>query len=146
MTSIKWATDSDVSVITTGLNSLANDAYAETSAISNSSDLYLFDDVELYIASFGATPSTGARVELYMICKRLDDSSFEDGSTSVTPSPSTLVGVFDIREDSGTQIHILRHIPLPPSDFKYIVRNKTGQSFASSSNLLRRKPYYYQTV
>jgi hypothetical protein len=144
MTSVKWDAGDYSSVATTTLNSLANNGQAISDEIDNSWDLYLFDDVELHTETFGSAPSSGAVVELYAILADLDGTGYEDGE-SVVPPASNLVGVFNIRAVTNAQTHVLRHVPIPPSKFKYAVINKTGQAFAASGNTLRRRPYSYQS-
>lgn len=146
MASVKWEIGSSESVLTTGLNSMANNAKVISSAIDNTSNLFLFDDVEWLHASLGFTPSAGAVIELYVIRGYVDGtSSYEDGDASIDPPASNLVGVFNIRAATAAQRHILRQIPIPPSLFKYLVINKTGGTLASSGNVLSRIPYRYQT-
>ena len=146
MASVKWELGSDVTAMTTELNSLADDARAVSSEQDNSTDLYLFDDVEWHNGTFGGTPDAGAVMELYCVSQELDGTGWEDGeSGSVDPASANLVGVFNIRASTAAQTHILRQIPIPPSKFKYVIINRSGQALASSGNTLRRVPYRYQT-
>jgi hypothetical protein len=144
MASVKWEAGTDSTVATTALNSLADDGRAVSDEIDNSTDLYLFDDVQLYTNTFSSAPSAGAVVELYAILEELDGTGYEDGSAEDPPS-SNLVGVFNIRAVTSAQTHILRHVPIPPQAFKYVVINRTGQAMNASGNILSRKPYRYQT-
>lgn len=77
MTSVKWEAGNYSIVATTALNALVNDGQAASDEIDNSSDLYLFDDVELYTGIFGVAPSAGAVVELYSILCDLDGTGFQ---------------------------------------------------------------------
>jgi hypothetical protein len=147
MASIKWEVGPDSTVLSTELNGLANDAQKVSAAIDNSSDLYLFDDVEWSNATLSYTPSAGAVIELYIIRQRLaGGANFEDGNDTIPPPAANLVGVFNIRSSTAAQTHILRQIPIPPDQFKYLVINKTGGALPSSGNTLRRKPLRYQTT
>lgn len=146
MASVKWETGTDTTVMSTELNSLADQAQAiASSAYDNSSGLYLFADVEWNHAVVGYTPSAGAVIELYLIRQKLAGSGFEDGDASIAPPAANLVGVFNIRSSTAAQCHILRQIPIPPDQYKWLVINKTGGTLASSSNTLRQKPLRYQT-
>lgn len=146
MASVKWEIGSSATVLTTELNSMANNAKVISSGLDNTSGLYLFDDVEWAHASTGFTPTAGAVIELYIIRGYVDGTSnYEDGDASTDPPASNLVGVFNIRATTSAQRHILRQIPIPPSLFKYLVINKTGGTLPSSSNTLKRVPYRYQT-
>ena len=145
MVSVKWEAGTDSDVLTTELNSLADDANAVSSEIDNNSE-YLFDDVEWHNATLGYTPSAGATFEVYIISQELDGTGYEDGDSTIDPPSSNLVGVFNVRASIAAQTHILRGVTLPPEKFKYLVINKTGGSLPSSGNTLRRKPYRYLTV
>lgn len=146
MASIKWEIGTDVNAMTTELNSLADDANAVSTEQDNSTDLYLFDDVEWKNASLGYTPTAGAVFELYCVSIELDGAGYEDGEDgAIDPPASNLVGVFNIRASTAAQVHILRQIPIPPAKFKYVIINKTGGTLPSSGNTLRRVPYRYQS-
>ena len=145
MASVRWEIGTPESVMTTELNSLADAGRVLGSEINNTTNFYLFDDVELYIAALGFTPAVGSVVELYLIRRNLDDGAYEDGDASITPPSTNLVGTFNIRNNSAAQTHIIRQIPLPPSKYKYLVVNGTGGTLASSGNILKHLPYRYQT-
>ena len=145
MASIQWERGTESTVLSTALNSLADDANKLSGELDNSTDLYLFDDVEWHNATLGYTPSAGAVIELYIIQIELDGTGYEDGSDSIDPPATNLVGVFNIRASTAAQTHILRQIPIPPDKFKYLVINKTGGALPSSGNTLKRQPYRYQS-
>ena len=146
MASVKWEAGSDSTVASTSLNSLANDAKDESAEIDNSTDLYLFDDVEWHNGTFGGAPSAGAVIELYCVSIELDGTGYEDGEDgTVDPPSANLVGVFNIRASTAAQTHMLRQVPIPNNKYKYVVWNKTGQALNASGNTLRRRPFRYQT-
>ncbi len=145
MASVKWEVGSISTVMTTGLNSLADEANCISSEVDNTSNLYLFDDVEWTHASLGYTPAAGSVIELYIVLP-LDGTNYEDGDASIDPPAANLVGVFNIRSATAAQRHTIRQIPIPPFKYKYVVINKTGGTLASSGNLLKRFPYRYQTA
>jgi hypothetical protein len=144
MASVTWETSTISTVISTGMNSLANEGNAISSEINNSAGLYLFNDVELSLNTFGSTPSAGAVVELYIV-SALDGTNYEDGDASIDPPVVNLVGVFNIRAATAAQKHTLRQIPIPPAKYKYVVINKTGQTFNASTNTLKVFPYRYKS-
>ena len=122
MASVKWEVGVDTTVMSTELNSLADNAQAiASSAYDNSSGLYLF-------------------------AQKLSGSGFEDGDNSIAPPAANLVGVFNIRSSTAAQCHILRQIPICPDQYKWLVINKTGGAMPSSGNTLRQKPLRYQTA
>lgn len=147
MASVKWEVGTDTTIISTELNSLADQGQAIAStAYDNSSNLYLFCDVEWHHEILGFTPSLGSLIELYLIREVLATGSFEDGDATIAPPAQNLVGIFNIRSTTAAQTHILRQIPVPADKWKWLVINKTGGTLASSGNTLRQKPLRYQTV
>ena len=145
MASVKWESSSISTILTSDMNNLADEGNAVSSEIDNTSNLYLFCDVELYTDSMGYAPVAGAVIELYLI-EALDGTNYEDGDASIDPPATNLVGVFNMRSSTLAQRHTLRQIPIPPLKHKFVVINKTGQTLASSGNILRVLPYRYQTV
>ena len=147
MASVKWEVGSDTTVMSTSLNSLADDSNVVSSEIDNTTDLYLFDDVEWHHATLAYAAVADSVIELYCVSQELDGTGYEDGEDgTIDPPQVNLVGVFNIRETTAAQTHILRQIPISPSKYKYVVINKTGQPLASSGNTLRVTPYRYQTT
>ena len=145
MASVIWEPGSVSTVMTTELDSLALDANAISTEIDNSTDLYLFDDVELTIAEgYGSTFAVGGHLDLYIVREQLDGTGYEDGDDSIDPPAANLVGVF-VLDNLSTQVHILRQIPIPPSAYKYVLINN-ADDLDTAGNTLKRRPYAYQTV
>ena len=143
MANLQWADGTIETVASTSLNSLADDGNAISSEIDNSGGSWIFDDVELNTAVLGFTPASGAHIELYL-CPALDGTNFVDGADGmIDPASSDLVGVFEMRDSTAAQTHIIRGITLPKSKLIYTVINKSGGTLASSGNTLKRKPYSY---
>jgi len=132
--------------MTTELNSLAVDANAISIEIDNSTDLYLFDDVELAISEgYGSDFASGGHLDLYLVREQLDGVGYEDGDNSIDPPAANLVGVFALGPTLTSQVHILRQISIPPSAYKYVLINQ-ADTLNTSGNTLKRRPYAYQTV
>jgi hypothetical protein len=146
MASVQWEVGTDTTVMTTALDSLVDDANAISAEIDNSTDLYLFDDVEWHNAAMGYAPVADGVIELYCVSIELDGTGYEDGDATIDPPQVNLVGVFNLRAETVAQTHILRQIPISPSKYKYVIINKSGQTLASSGNTLKVKPYRYQTT
>jgi len=87
MATIKYERGSVTNVLTTELNSLANNGKVLSAEIDNSTALDFFDDLVLSTAAFGAAPSAGAICELYIL-EALDDTNFVDGDSTVDPAQS----------------------------------------------------------
>ena len=134
------------SIMTTDLNqsNLTSNAKKITAALDNSTDRYFWDDLEL-VCTFAATPSANATLEVYLI-PSIDGSNYTDGSDSVDPPSTSLVGIFPIRAVTSVQRLSIRGIQLPPGLFKYVVWNKTGVSSSGTSNTLKRRSYSTETT
>lgn len=129
-------------VITTGLNSLANNAAALSAAQSNDAadegDLYA--DLELAV-TFGTAPTENALVEVYIV-RTVDGTNHETDSAEGRPK-NGYVGGFVVDNVTTAQRLILPFVLLPPRDFKILLINKSGQAFPASGSTL--KAYYYTT-
>lgn len=131
--------------MSTELNSLgATTGKAISSAIDNSTDLDLFDDLELAV-TFASAPTVGTVVECYLV-PSIDGSNYADGSSTVLPQSALYVGGFVVRAVTSAQKMVLRGIGLPPGLFKYLVQNTTNQAFPASGSTLKRNSYYLQSV
>lgn len=132
-----------VSAMTTELNSLANNAWAISSALGgDASAQYLYGDFEL-AWSQAATPTVDTSIDLYLI-RSADGTNYEDGATSgpVLPGPNSYIGSFAVRGVSSAQRRIIRDVRLPPGLFKaFLLNNATGTAFASSGNTLKWRPH-----
>jgi len=136
----KWSTlGTIVSALTTGLNSLAADARAISSALDNGSDRYLYGDFEL-VVTYGVAPSSGGYVALYLV-RSADGTNYADGDASIAPPATAWVGNFPVRAVTTAQRVIIPRVLLPPALFKAVVQNKGGQAFGSSGNTVKYRPY-----
>ena len=130
------------SVMTTELNSLANNALVASSAITITSTGFLLAEFELYIAGMGGTPTANTSFDLWLL-RRPDGTNYEDGGASVTPTRGPDVW-FPIRAVSTAQ-RIVRVCELPPGLFIALIRNGgTGQALAATANTLKVRPYTTQ--
>lgn len=128
------------SVLTTELNSIANGAIsAASAAVDNTSTLDLYDDLTFTIATQGGA-RTGT-VSVHMV-QALDGSNYDD----VEATCAQLVAVFPLDAATTARQVSVRDVPIPPGLFKYFVRNGTGQAFASSGNILERRPHSIETA
>lgn len=132
--------------MSTELNSLGSTTgKAISSALDNSSDLDLFDDLELSV-TFASAPTAGTIVELYLLASIDGGTSYPDGSTSILPQASLFVAGFAVRAVTTAQKMIVRGVALPPGSFKYLVQNTTNQAFPASGSTLERNPYQLQSI
>jgi hypothetical protein len=133
------------SAMTTELNALASSGRAISSAIDNSSNLDLFDDLELTV-TFATAPTADTAIELYLVPSLDAGTSYADGSSTVTPQSALFVGGFVVRNVNTIQRMIVRGVALPPGFFKYLVRNGTNQAFPATGSTLERNSYQLQSL
>jgi len=148
MTTIKYeAPASTTTLLSTELNSLGDGANKLSAAISNDAagELYLYMDLELYIATQGATRGADARVDIYIL-EELDGSNYTYGGDSQDPPENAWVASFLFDAATTARYNHVRGIPIPPTDFKVLVINETGQAFASSGNTLKYSRYNLQSA
>jgi hypothetical protein len=143
MSSIKLGSyGTGASTLTTELNALANGSYsAASAAIDNTSNLDLFDDLELTV-TYGTNPTANAPVEIYLI-PSTDGTNYAD---SGTPARNLFVGSFLVQATTGAQRLILRGVPLPPGKFKYVAKNASGFAFPATGTVIKRTPYSHQVT
>lgn len=129
-------------ILSTELNSLANNARALGSAITLTSADYVRSLVELYISGMGGTPTANTCFRLWLL-RTVDATNYEDGDSSTTPLRRA-DQFFPIRATSGAQ-RIIQELWLPPGTFKALLLNDaTGQALAASSNTVKLLPYTEQ--
>lgn len=116
-------------VLSTGLNSLANGSGATSSTVSNdaSTEADLEAEATLELASF--TPGSAPYVDLYLV-PSLDGTTFAD-------TPGLHVGVFPITTGTGAKVAVLTGLPVPSQDHRWHLVNRAGAAFASSGNTLK---------
>ena len=143
-TTQKWARGTADTVMSTELNSLANNSNAiKASAVSLTTTSYTLAEAEL-VVTFGSVPTANTSVSIWFL-REIDGTNYEDGSASITPSRNPDL-VVPIRATTNAQ-RIIKQCVLPAGDFKPLVRNEgTGQAFASSGNTLKLRPLTLQSV
>lgn len=128
-------------LLTTELNSLANDALALSGEITLTDAGYLLADVTL-VVTYGVAPTANTAVAVWLL-RETDGSNYEDGGSGVTPARAPDV-VFPLRAVTTAQ-RITRQVVLPPGKFKALCKNDgTGQAMAASGNTLKLKASTYQ--
>lgn len=147
--SAKWtALSSEVSLLTTEMNSLSNGSFCTASAAIDNDTATTHRDLlcilELALAAQGSARSTGATVSVYFL-------PTEDGGTTYSDATDgciqiNLVAVFTFDAATTARTVIKSGIPLPPADFKVVVKNSTGQALAASANTLVMKRYSTEDV
>ena len=142
MATEKFLLGSQTTLLSTELNSLANNALAIGSAYDNTigqtGDGYTLCDVELLTGTWGGAPTASTALALWFI-QTQDGTNYEDGDASTTPARVPDV-VFPLRASTSAQ-RIVRRIVLPWGKFKPLLKNDaTGQSMNASGNTVKVRP------
>jgi hypothetical protein len=136
-TAILWQTvpNSRGNVLSTELNALASGSRTNAgTAIDNSTNLDKYGYLELNV-DFVSAPSAGAYCAIYMVMS-LDGTNYADGSSTVDPGADAWVINIPILASTAAQNKQVGPIALPPSKFKLILLNVTGQAFPASGSTL----------
>ena len=141
----KWTLSGvgNTTVLSTGLNSLAtNTMSAASSTYDNSSNLDLYVDVELLLASL--SPTAGAYCALY-VWGAPDGSNFPAQSDADLRLTSTqLFCSIPIGTTASTaQRVVIRNLLLSPIKYQFKLDNQTGVSLAASGNTVKILPYNF---
>jgi len=152
MASIKWEQAAISTVMSTELNSLANNAGALGTEYDNTTNQYLLGLFELNV-TFGSAPTAQNTVDLYII-PAPDGTNYDDAVTGASGyAPGTCyAGGFPLRA-----ITTVQHVPLggggaqgyvqlPPTKFKAFVVNKSGVAFPASGSTIKMIPFRYQSA
>lgn len=133
---------SATTALTTELNSLANGANSSaSSAIDNTTNLDLFMDLELVLATQGSSRSTGAVVLVFMT-NSLDGTNYDD----VNETTAEMVAAFPLDAATTARRRTVRDIPIGPGKFKLFARNATGQAFAASGSTVSYRTHNVATA
>ena len=129
------------SVLTTELNSLANNGTALGSAYTMSPAGYILAELEL-VVTYGTAPTANTGVSVWFL-RAVDGTNYEDGDNSTTPARLPDV-VFPLRAVTTAQ-RVTRRVAVPPGVFKPVAKNDgTGQTMAASGNTVKILPLTFQ--
>lgn len=131
------------SVMTTELNSLANNTRAISSAEgADGTAADLLGDWEL-VATWGTNPTVDTCVDLYLV-RSADGTNYEDGDASLRPAADSYAGCFQVRAVTSAQRMVIRDVPMPPGLYKAVIWNNVGQTMAASGNTLKVRTHNRQ--
>ena len=134
----KWnAPSTIVTALSTGLNSLANNTMsAASSTISNATNLDMYVDIEVNLASL--SPSSGAYVALYIL-EAVDGTNFPAQSDADLRLTTTqlLCSVPVGTTSAAAQRVAVRNVVIPPGSFQIKLDNQTGATLNASGNTVK---------
>lgn len=141
ITSHSAYTAASATVLTTGLNSLANAANSAVSnAIDNSTTLDLYADFTLVVGAQTARTGTPT-VELY-ITPAMDGANYDDANETINDK----IGTFKLDTATNARRVTVRDVPIPPGLYKVYVRNLSSQTFAAAANTVSIRTHSLKTV
>lgn len=119
-------------VLTTELNSLANNAYSAVgTAIDNTSNGDQYGALDIVLASLN--PTSGASLSLYLV-QSLDGTNYEDAPSSTNPGSHTLVATVLVGTGAATKRVMSPWFYVPPGKFRFVLLNSAGVALAASAN------------
>jgi hypothetical protein len=150
----KYLLGSQATLLSTELNSLANNCTVLGSAYDNTvgqtSDGYTLCDVQLSI-TFGSSPTPNTGISLWFLLSE-DGTIYETYDTSQNATPSTsmpimkLPVVFGVLPNTSAQI-ITKQVSLPWGKFKPLLKNDgTGVAFPATGTTVKIRPVTRQGV
>lgn len=138
----KWnAPSATVTVLSTGLNSLANATMsAASSTISNQTNLDIYVDIEVVLASL--SPAAGAHVDLYIL-ESIDGTNFPAQSDADLRLTTTqlLVSIPIGTTATTAQRVAVRNVVIPPGAFQIKLDNQSGVALNASGNTVKFNAY-----
>lgn len=118
----------------------ANDGITVSDEIDNTANCDRYMDIRLH-TQHASAPSAGGYYAVYLV-QALDGTNYADGADgSVIPPAPTLICVLPVRAVTTAQIVDFKFIPMPPSKFKIITINKTGQAASANTHQLYYRAY-----
>ena len=132
--------------LSTELNSLANGAACSaSSAFDNDSSGQRWPAAmaEVYVAAQGSNRAAGASVSLFII-PTTDGTNYGDVTDECLDNYRVKVWSLD---DAALAARFLTgRINLPPTDYKVVLKNNTGQAFPSSGNTVKLREFTAEDV
>ena len=88
--------------------------------------------MEVNLASVDLSGHDNPAIYIWII-RDTDGTNYEDGGASVDPARAP-DAIIPVREVSGVQRVGAFGVPIPPSNFKMLIGNRCGATWASSGN------------
>jgi hypothetical protein len=144
-TTTKYLRGSEQSIMTTELNSLANNVAVVSPVVTVSDTGYILADVSLNV-TFGTNPTASTGAAIWFL-RETDGSNYETSGNGVNLFPARFPDlVMPFIVSTAAQLSI-KQVVLPPGPFRCLLKNDgSGQTFAASANTLKFKAYTYQGV
>lgn len=143
------ASASTVSWTSNGFDALTDNEWTDASdAIDNSTNKYMFADLEIVLGSAAFT-GTDSAIEVYLI-PSVDGTNYGDwaGGGTTTDEQENIqyfIGSVTTSGSTAAQRLIIRGVELPPGLYKYGIRNRGGVTL-NATNTLKWRPWQYSSA
>jgi hypothetical protein len=139
------ARGTQTSVLTTELNSLASAAVCTASAAQDNDTAGTRDtyaQFEVYLAAQGSNRTAGASISLYLVPES-DGTNY--GNTTDECLDNYLAWSWGLDDAALAARYLIADcVRLPVGDWKALIKNSTGQAFASSGNTVKYRVWTYE--
>jgi hypothetical protein len=138
----KWnAPSATTTVLSTGLNTLGNNTMsAASSSIANQTNLDIYVDIEVNLASL--SPTSGAFVALYLL-EAVDGTNFpaqSDADLRLTTTQLLCTVPIGVAAATAQRVAV-RNVVIPPGIFQIKLDNQAGVSLNASGNTVKFNAY-----
>ena len=132
----KWETPgSFTSYLTTELNALANAANKLGAAIDNATAKNMYLSLQLFVNTQAGARSAGAYVAIYLL-PSIDATNYTYGDDSTDPPANRLLATLPLDAAVTARYQSEVNLLIPPYQFKLLLENDTGQTFAATGTIL----------
>lgn len=126
------------------LNSATDNEYTDLSdEIDNSTNKYMFADIEIVLASAAFT-GTDSGIEVYVIPSQ-DGTNYPtwagNGTSDEQENNGFFVGFVSTTGTTAAQRMVLRDVDLPSGKYKFAFRNRGNVTLAGSGNTATWRPH-----
>ncbi len=123
-------------ILTTELDSLANDARSAVGEFNNTTGKAQYGLLKFTTPGFAIAPSvTSPALKINMISSA-DGTAWADGSDTIDPGADTYRGTIPIRPTTNAQKKEFHPVMLLPGKNGFLITNKTGQALPASGNVI----------
>ena len=131
------------------LGVLANDGWTSLSAeFDNSTNGYMFMDVEVYLESITPTGADAA-IEIYVV-PSLDGVNYPNttntGAADEQENNQYFIGSVTLSLDAEAQRNTIRGIEMPTGKWKMFARNRSNVTLDSAGGTIKWRPWGYKSA
>lgn len=134
-----WGPVTDQTVLSTQLNSLGNGSFSalgaevdNVSALATDTDEFRYAVAQLDV-TFGSAPTDRSVAVLYLV-PAYDGTNY---AYATQPSQQMQVGEFQFDDTTNQQRVVTAPFIVPPFKFKFVLENRSGQSFPASGSTVK---------